>query len=570
MADDSLTSSRPDSSPPVRRRRHLGLLVLMVVATVVTTFPLAFRLGRLPDSGDPLLNTWALSWVAHQVAFAPARLFDANIFHPEAWTLAYSEALILPGLVMAPLQWAGMPPIVVYNLLFLIAIVLSGFFTAVLVLDLTGVTAAAAVSGVIFACLPFRIDHMSHLQLQLTPWIPLTMWALHQLVARGRTSDGVRLGFFAVAQLLSCVYLGLFLMLYLVVPAIVLLVLALRVRTVGDDLQLSVARHLARGWVRGVVVAAIVYAVLAFPVARAYQHASALVGERTTGEALAGSASWFHYLAPSPSNWVWGHWAEQYGAPERRLFPGLVAVVLAALGIARAPAASRWAYVAGMLVAFDVSLGLNGLSYGVLWNVVPPVRAMRVPGRMGVFVGFSLAILAGYGVAWLMPKLRSRWVQMAVPVVLIVGILLEYQAGPIWLGPVSPTMPPIYEDLLADRGDAPTSNIVELPFATNDTTHMYFSTFHWQTLLNGYSGFFPPSYFDLIEKLKTFPDRRSLDALAARNTQYVLIHGEHLEPDEYRTLTASADGVAALHLIARRPWLEREISLYRLDQSQIR
>ena len=258
------------------------------------------------------------------------------------------------------------------------------------------------------------------------------------------------------------------------------------------------------------------------------------------------------------------------GAPERRLFPGLLAVVLAAIGIARSRAVTRWAYVGGLLVAFDISLGFNGVGYGLLWNVFPPIRAMRVPGRMGVLVGFSLAVLAGFGVAWLMPRLRSRALRVAVPVVLTLVMLLEYQAGPIWLGPVSSTMPAIYEDLLADRGDAPTSNIVELPFATNDTTHMYYSTFHWQTLLNGYSGFFPPTYFDLIEKLKTFPDRTSLDALGVRNTQYVLIHGEHLEPDQYLALTTAADAVPALRLIARRPWLEREISLYRIDYGQLR
>ena len=308
----SVLSTRDPQTPAGSRRRTLaGLFLLNAAASVLTTFPLAFRLDRLPDAGDPLLNTWALSWVAHQIAFAPARLFHANIFHPEPWTLAYSEALVVPGLVMAPLHYAGVPQIVIYNLLFLIAIILSGYFTSVLVLELTGVTAAAAVSGVIFACLPFRIDHMSHLQLQLTPWIPLSMWALHRLARRGRVSDGTWLGVFAVAQLLSCVYLGLFLMLYLVVPALVLLAAMLRVRTDGADLHVIVDRTLVRGWLTAFLLAAVVYGVLAFPVARAYQHASALVGERTTGEAMAGSASWFHYLAPSPSNWLYGRWAEQ-------------------------------------------------------------------------------------------------------------------------------------------------------------------------------------------------------------------------------------------------------------------
>lgn len=41
---------------------------------------------------------------------------------------------------------------------------------------------------------------------------------------------------------------------------------------------------------------------------------------------------------------------------------------------------------------------------------------------------------------------------------------------------------------------------------------MYYSTFHWQALQNGYSGFFPPSYHQLAEALATFPDPGSLQA----------------------------------------------------------
>ena len=46
---------------------------------------------------------------------APAHLVDANIFSPERGTLAFSETLIAPALVAAPLQWAGVGPILIYT-----------------------------------------------------------------------------------------------------------------------------------------------------------------------------------------------------------------------------------------------------------------------------------------------------------------------------------------------------------------------------------------------------------------------------------------------------------------------
>ena len=62
------------------------------------------------------------------------------------------------------------------------------------------------------------------------------------------------------------------------------------------------------------------------------------------------------------------------------------------------PSRTEFAYGLGLLLAFDVSLGLNGLTYSPLYDYFLPFRALRIPARMGIMVGFSLAVLAGYGV----------------------------------------------------------------------------------------------------------------------------------------------------------------------------
>src|SRR5215470_19488893 len=98
------------------------------------TYPQAFHLSdRVHDDGDPLLNAWALAWVAHQLPRAPAHLFDANIFYPERRTLAYSETMLAPATVAAPLRWIGTAPLVVYNLVFLSGFAVSGVGAALLV-----------------------------------------------------------------------------------------------------------------------------------------------------------------------------------------------------------------------------------------------------------------------------------------------------------------------------------------------------------------------------------------------------------------------------------------------------
>jgi hypothetical protein len=44
-------------------RRHLAVLVILAVITLVMTYPLVLHLGSSArDPGDPLLNAWILAW----------------------------------------------------------------------------------------------------------------------------------------------------------------------------------------------------------------------------------------------------------------------------------------------------------------------------------------------------------------------------------------------------------------------------------------------------------------------------------------------------------------------------
>jgi hypothetical protein len=142
------------------RRFVLVTLALFAALTAVMTWPQVLRMSDgVHDPADPLMVTWVLSWVAHQLPLAPAHIFDANIFYPERNTLAYSETLLVPGLVAAPLSWLGVGPILIYNIVFLSGFALSGAGLALLVRRLTGNNGAAIVAGIVFAFAPYRIDH---------------------------------------------------------------------------------------------------------------------------------------------------------------------------------------------------------------------------------------------------------------------------------------------------------------------------------------------------------------------------------------------------------------------------
>jgi hypothetical protein len=539
-------------------------LALFVVLTAVMTYPQVLRMSDgVHDPADPLMVTWVLAWVAHQLPNAPAHIFDANIFYPERNTLAYSETLLVPGLLAAPLHWLGVAPILIYNLVFLSGFALSGVGTALLVRRLTGHAGAAILAGIVFAFPPYRIDHYAHLQLQQTQFIPLALWAFHRLLDSGRLRDGALLGVCTACQMLSCMYYGIFLIPYMAVVCGALLI----------------ARGaLPRKRLMALVVAAAIVTVTMVPVGRAYLAARKVVGERGRGEVAMNSATWRNYLAPPEVNALYGTVFARFMDPERRLFPGFVAVALAVVGLwprrredattgyFRAP---PFAYALGLILAFDVSLGFNGIIYRGLYDYFLPFKALRIPARMGLMVGFSLAVLAGYGATRIAERLRSVNARRAVLTAIGVLMLVEYASRPLplWAAPRQP--PQAYADLVRDAGDGPTSVIFEFPTgAMEDPEYLYYSTFHWQYLVNGYSGFFPPSYQRIVNAVRGFPDEASMNMIKSHGARYLVIHGEWLFGARYEELVSELDRRPDLKLVSRHPW-ERadkhaEISVYRV------
>jgi hypothetical protein len=571
----------------VSSRRYLLLTLLLFTAlTPAMTFPQVLHMrDSVHDDGDPLLNAWTLSWVAHQLPRAPAQLFDANIFYPERRTLAFSETLLLPAVVVAPMHWLGAGPILVHNIVLLSGFILSGVGMAFLVRTLTADATAGVLAGLVFAFLPYRIAHYPHVQLQQTQCLPFAMWAFHRLLSAGRVRDGVLLGIFTAGQMLSCVYYGLFLMPYMAVVGGALLITQWH-RTSARRYRVFM----------GLLVAAAIVCVAVVPVGIAYLGARRVVGERTLQEVMESSATWRSYLAAPAINVMYGKAFARFVRPESVLFPGFVAVVLAIVGLlprrqfehapaparaheprtpnpeARTPNAeprTRFAYALGLILAFDVSLGFNGFSYSVLYDYFLPFHGLRAPARMGVMVGFSLAVLAGYGAARISDRLTSRRTRRVVLTGIGVLILIEYMSRPIPLQPIPRGVPEVYADLLRDRGDSPDAAIVEYPMSDHDDpTYMYYSTFHWQYLVNGYSGFFPPSYREMLAAAQSFPDAPFIDAIKARGVRYLLVHQERMIGTRYVRMILQLDRRSDLILISRRPG-ERygqhgEISLYRV------
>ena len=199
------------------------MLAVGAVLTVALTYPLAFKIGSVGrvDNGDGQFSIWNVAWVARTLVVDPLHVFDANIFYPHRWTLAYSENNLGAGVLAIPAYWITRNPYFAHNFVVLLAFLLTAIGMYYLVRYLTGDRRAAAVSGICFAFCPHVFGHLPHIQALMAAGLPFCMLAFHRLADRPTPGRGVVLGLVMAAQAISSGYYGVFVMLMVGFAALV-------------------------------------------------------------------------------------------------------------------------------------------------------------------------------------------------------------------------------------------------------------------------------------------------------------------------------------------------------------
>jgi len=494
-----------------------GTLLMVVAGFAVLTIVLTYPQARYLTSGvgihfDSLFNVWRLAWVAHQLPRDPLHLFDANIFFPERATLAYSDAMLLPGVALAPLAWLGMSPITIYNLVLLASFVSSATAAAILGWRLTRRVEAGVIAGMIFGFAPHRFEHFTHLELQLNWWMPLAFLALQDALTTARARSYAALAVLLSLQVLSCIYHGLFLVVCLIGAAAAVMIMRQAA---------SLGRH-----VPGVAWLAMAVAVF-FLYSLPYRGNRQVVGERPLWEIADYSAVPANFLAAHPDNVLYGAVTSRFGHAELYLFPGVIAAALAAIGVFSHRRSVVAVWLVTLWFAIELCLGMNGWLYPVLYDHLEVFHGLRVPGRAGILVILSLAALAALGVELALTRLRGRGGRIALVTVLVVGMAAESRSRVL----VTEIGQPSTGYRLLQR--LPAAVVLELPVEVPErlspwpeTLYMYYSTAHWKKLINGYSGFYPPIYGRTLESLRSFPDRSSLARLERLGVTHVILHRE--------------------------------------------
>jgi len=532
--------------------RRTVALAVFILLTVIHTWPLATNPAHLSrnDTGDAMLNEWAIAWVAHQLPRDPFHVFDANIFYPERLTLCYSEAMIVQGILAMPIVALGGSAVLAYNLVLMLGFALTGWAFCLLVQHWTGSWAAGYVSGSLAAFNAHVLVRLAHLQTMHVEFIALFLFALDRLIASRRTRDALLLGAAFALQGLTSVYL-------LVFSAWTLLFAVLA--RAGEWVKKKPVRM--AGLLAGAGVTALV---LMAPYLLAYQGLHQLTGfERTVVDARLFAGSWVDYLSTG-GRLHYALWSSRYFPQSLSpTFPGFVAVALVTLALARretwSDARARMCLVVGA-GCIAVSMAPNLAIYPALHRLIPLFRAVRVGAHIGQIVLLMVAVLAGFGVAALGRRWGGARGWPAVVVALCALVNAEALRAPFKYERFT-RIAGVYDVLARERRAV----IVELPFYEPryffaSGPYMLNATRHWHPILNGYSGFRPASYNATYEAVRDFPDPSSLAALHDRGVTHVVVHATlfkgMLGPERFDAIGR----IASLQPVAE----EGDIYVYRL------
>jgi hypothetical protein len=413
---------------------------LYLAIAIIFTWPLCLGLTRdIPwDLGDSLLNAWILAWDADHIRrfltgdFGALNGFwNANIFHPEPLTLAYSEHLIGQAIQIVPVYALTGNIILSYNLLFLSTFVLSGLGTYLFVREVTGSAPAGFVAGLIYAFAPYRVPQFAHLQVLSSQWMPLALYGLRRYFDTMHIRPLIGAGAALVVQNLSNGYFMLFFS--PIVAAYVIFEIATR----------RLWRN-ARVW-GSVALTAAVAIVLTLPVFFPYLQLRRLgFPPRSMTEVATYSADVFSYWTAPPESHVWGRAMRAFPKPEGDLFPTLTALGLTLIGLI-VTVRSSWQNTQGLST---VMRGLKPVVYfllavcgvyaallmlllsGMRFESIGPLPiSVRGIGRPSLMLALTVAMLIGVS-----PRGRS-FSRMWLGTVIAFAFLIACLAFVLSLGP---------------------------------------------------------------------------------------------------------------------------------------
>jgi hypothetical protein len=526
----------------------IGFLIFSIAATYIT-WPLIFHLGdKVTGFGDEFVIAWIQNWVIHALTTNPASLFEANLYYPYHNTLAFSETFIVTSILALPLRALVGEPVATVNFTFLSSLVLLGFSVYLLCFYLTKKFFISLFSGLLIIFSPAILDYKVHLQVLSLECVPLSiLFFLYFIKTQQSRYLGVSL-FFLVLQTYNSIMPG-----YFILSSYVVILLFNLISNKKRTLNLISVKNIFL-----LMISIIPMTFIALPY---YSVSNQFHYVRDIRDAI--------HLAMQPEDFLYPGTATRlqnvlmstiptnHYSQNSEFKPGYLGFVFSILVIF-----TVWHVIrnfkknslylnaffvislVGLILSFGPTLHLGRhtihkpfpipLPYALFYYVLPGFQGFRNSGRWNMLFILCITVTIALVLNKMLENI-SRKKRLVIYTLLFVGVVAEFNF-PMKFYPVpqKKDFPAVYSWLATTKPD---TKIIELPiynwnmdpFTEHEIYREYYGTIHFRKTVNGYTGFSPPPWQQLVTDMTVhFPFGKTIKELKQMDISYVIVH-----TDEY-------------------------------------
>lgn len=548
---------KPFSAPQTMKKiasEFLPVLLFGIFVSVLLTFPFVLRMTTLySDSGDYSLIGWML-WHSSNALTDGSFLnrqtyFNASQFYPFPYSLAFSENLFLPAVLFTPVYLITKNLSLAVNsfaLFTLVATFVSAFYV---ILYFIKNRYAAIVGAVIFTFNPVSFAHFpGHLHLSSKFFLPLLFLFSYRLLTRPNIKDAFWFGLISMLNALTGIHFGVFAITFIPLFALPFIIYPLFKENYG-----LILKFIKYSLIIFVFVPFVYY--LYSP----YLEFSKKEGVvRSMFESASYSAKPIDYISTLPNNLVYGefvkgmedfrggHHVMNYA--EHSLSLNLIPFVLFLLGILRLknsklPVQTKlffWGLsivgVASIILSFGPVYRGWVLPYYHINYWLHLFDGLRVPSRFQIVFYMPFAVFCAYGFLSIYERYSRKLIYVFSIVLFLIFLeninVQEFTERSKHI-PASQNPQLNYSQFtfLKDKQTLHLPTHYDKSWLQNEYLNLV--TISNEKTLNGYSGYFPMDWVDLLAGFERRFDNGALKKLKAMGVQYVIVHKTEIRKDFY-------------------------------------
>ncbi len=545
------------------------IIILIIFLCILNRYSLVSKISTNVyfNGADYYIFTWILAWDCHAIEKMHFKDFWAtNAMYPYPYVLAFSENLIGLLPIAFPIWIFLHNPILTFNLTLHILLTLTAISSYLVLRKLLINDLSALIGALCFSFYPYNLWSytIGHPHMIGLMFLPIITYFNFKYWENNRKIYLIFLGFCWLWNFLISIYIGVLLAIFLGIWNIIWFIRE------GHKFSL-------RKIVLWFIAVGIVWVVMLPIFYKYYQVVRDMGAVRTLEHQIRYTGYiWSWFVIPS-DNVLWNKVfnilpASRFLSLEDAMFPGILIFVMIIVSyfVKELPVWIRTLRLTSIIIAilaigpYTIGLSINlPLPYSLLWLIFPPLRAIRNPHRLSIFVMLGISFLIAYTINSLINRKRS-WVAVSIIFLFLYCVetftYFKTQEG------LHPGLAKVYKALEYKNNP---KVIIEMPMPrgwiawVTETKPMLNSTYHWNYIFNGISGLWPPAQFQVGKELRRFPSEHTIKLLQSIGIDKIIIN-ERRYPKGLNNLLNRMSLFPELHFEERID----SISIWHLDEGK--